>query len=59
MLLKLTMTDVKDSITSPEDAQVQPDGPLKLPAQQWQGLRRVPDKLPAVALLILVVEVRI
>ncbi|KAF4780903.1 putative POT family protein [Colletotrichum scovillei] len=50
------MTDAKDSITSPEEAQVQPDGPLKLPAQQWQGLRRVPDKLPAVALLILVVE---
>ncbi|KAK7456680.1 POT family protein [Colletotrichum acutatum] len=50
------MTDAKDRITSPEEAQVQPDGPLKLPAQQWQDLRRVPDKLPAVALLILVVE---
>lgn len=26
---------------------------------QWQGLRRVPDKLPMIALLILVVEVRV
>jgi hypothetical protein len=25
---------------------------------QWQGLRRVPDKLPKIALLILAVEVR-
>lgn len=27
--------------------------------EQWQGLRRVPDKLPKIALLILAVEVRI
>jgi POT family proton-dependent oligopeptide transporter len=26
--------------------------------EQWRGLRRVPDKLPKIALLILAVEVR-
>ncbi|KAE9567135.1 hypothetical protein CGMCC3_g16730 [Colletotrichum fructicola] len=50
------MGDTKDNIAGAEEAQVHPDAPVKLAAEQWAGLRRVPDKLPTVALLILVVE---
>ncbi|KAI8300828.1 putative peptide transporter ptr2 [Colletotrichum sp. SAR11_240] len=50
------MSDAKDNIAGAEEAQVHPDAPVKLAAEQWAGLRRVPDKLPTVALLILVVE---
>ncbi|WQF86475.1 Putative proton-dependent oligopeptide transporter family, PTR2 family proton/oligopeptide symporter [Colletotrichum destructivum] len=48
--------DTKDNISRLDEAQVHPDAPVKPPSPQWEGLRRVPDKLPAVALLILVVE---
>ncbi|TQN64063.1 putative peptide transporter ptr2, partial [Colletotrichum shisoi] len=48
--------DAKDNISRLDGAQVHPDAPVKPPSPQWEGLRRVPDKLPAVALLILVVE---
>ncbi|GJD01136.1 POT family protein [Colletotrichum higginsianum] len=48
--------DTKDNISRLDAAQVHPDTPVKPPSPQWEGLRRVPDKLPAVALLILVVE---
>ncbi|GKT49480.1 peptide transporter PTR2 [Colletotrichum spaethianum] len=50
------MEDTKYNTTGPEEAQVQPEAPAKPPTSQWEGLRRVPDKLPTVALLILVVE---
>ncbi|KAJ0270205.1 hypothetical protein COL940_011865, partial [Colletotrichum noveboracense] len=50
------MSDAKDNIAGAEEAKVHPDAPIKLAAEQWAGLRRVPDKLPTVALLILVVE---
>lgn len=50
------MSDTKD-ITGLEEAQVHQDAPSKPSAPQWHGLRRVPDKLPTVAILILVVEV--
>lgn len=52
------MNDTKDNIAGLEEAQVHPEAPVKPSPQQWAGLRRVPDKLPTVALLILVVEVR-
>lgn len=51
------MSDAKDNIAGAEEAKVHQDAPIKLAAEQWAGLRRVPDKLPTVALLILVVEV--
>ncbi|KAK2049495.1 POT family protein [Colletotrichum somersetense] len=50
------MNDTKDTIAGPEEAQVYPDAPVKPSASQWANLRRVPDKLPTIALLILVVE---
>ncbi|TEA11246.1 putative peptide transporter ptr2 [Colletotrichum sidae] len=50
------MSDTKDNITGPEEAQVLPEATVKATNPQWAGLRRVPDKLPTVALLILVVE---
>ncbi|KAF4918709.1 putative peptide transporter ptr2 [Colletotrichum viniferum] len=50
------MSDAKDNIAGAEEAKVHQDAPIKLAAEQWAGLRRVPDKLPTVALLILVVE---
>ncbi|OHW98012.1 POT family protein [Colletotrichum incanum] len=50
------MNDTKDNITGPEEGQIHPVALVKPSASQWDGLRRVPDKLPTVALLILVVE---
>ncbi|GKT71189.1 peptide transporter PTR2-A [Colletotrichum tofieldiae] len=50
------MNDAKDNIAGPEEAQIHPDALVKPSASQWESLRRVPDKLPTVALLILVVE---
>ncbi|KAL0933971.1 peptide transporter ptr2-like protein 1 [Colletotrichum truncatum] len=50
------MGSQKDNITSPEEAPVPPDPSIKGVAPSWAGLRRVPDKLPTIALLILVVE---
>lgn len=49
---KDTVTNNTGDAASVADQDKNPDTP------QWQGLRRVPDKLPMIALLILVVEVR-
>lgn len=47
--------DIKNM--QPVDAQSTVEAESKDTTPHWQGLRRVPDKLPWVALLILVVEV--
>lgn len=49
---KNTVTNNTGDAASVADQDKNPETP------QWQGLRRVPDKLPMIALLILVVEVR-
>lgn len=47
--------DIKN--TQAVDAGSTAEAETKPTTPHWQGLRRVPDKLPKVALLILVVEV--
>lgn len=44
---------------APADVARTADHDTKMPPpSRWEGLRRVPDKMPKIALLILVVEVR-
>lgn len=51
--------ETKDTVTNDTgDAASVADQDKNHDTPQWQGLRRVPDKLPMIALLILVVEVR-
>ena len=49
--------DIETKTAQPTDVASTVDADKKAEAPHWQGLRRVPDKLPLVALLILVVEV--
>lgn len=49
--------EIETKTTSAVDAGSIAEAEKKSAATQWQGLRRIPDKMPKVAFLILIVEV--